>query len=44
VLVLVLDLLLLRLLDGDRGVGSKVMLIELKSVLNGLFGYSDIHI
>ena len=41
--LLVLDLLLLRLLDGDREVGSR-LLVELNCTFMDNFGYSNIHV
>ena len=41
--LLVLDLRLLRLLDGDREVGSR-LLVELKCTFMDNFGYSNIHV
>jgi hypothetical protein len=42
--VLVLDQVLLRLLDGDRGVGFRLLVVEVKMYFYGHFGYSNIHV
>lgn len=37
-----LDLLLLRLLDGDRGIGSRLLLCKVICVIMGYLGIQDI--